>query len=72
MQLWRMFRTRPWLIRPSGNLVGDFNGYFIPGSGVTEEDFVQVVNQNAYDKTTVSKGRLQVPHLRVIGTSVQR
>ncbi|PGH27600.1 hypothetical protein AJ80_00613 [Polytolypa hystricis UAMH7299] len=30
-----------------GNLVSDFNGYFIPGSGVTKSQFLSGVNQNA-------------------------
>lgn len=30
-----------------GNLVGDFNGYFIPGSGVTEDRFKASIAKNA-------------------------
>ena len=30
-----------------GKLVGDFNNYFIPGSGVTEAEFRSSVNQNS-------------------------
>ncbi|KAK2807235.1 hypothetical protein FQN50_005522 [Emmonsiellopsis sp. PD_5] len=29
-----------------GNLVGDFNGYFIAGSGVTKDEFTGTVNRN--------------------------
>ncbi|EEH18239.2 hypothetical protein PABG_00802 [Paracoccidioides brasiliensis Pb03] len=29
-----------------GNVVGDFNGYFIPGSGVTKDAFLHSVNRN--------------------------
>ncbi|OXV08895.1 hypothetical protein Egran_03341 [Elaphomyces granulatus] len=31
-----------------GNLVGDFNSYFIPSSGPTEEQFKNSVNTNAW------------------------
>lgn len=31
-----------------GQLVGDFNGYFVPGSTVTESRFKAAVNKNAY------------------------
>ena len=30
-----------------GNLVGDFNNYFIPGAGVTKEQFLSSVSKNA-------------------------
>lgn len=30
-----------------GKLVGNFNNYFIPGSGVTEAEFKRTVNRNA-------------------------
>ena len=31
-----------------GNLVGEFNGYFIPGGNVSKDAFLGTVNQNAY------------------------
>ena len=31
-----------------GHLVGDFNGYFVPDSSVTESEFKSSVNRNAY------------------------
>ena len=31
-----------------GHLVGDFNGYFIPGSNVTKAEFKSSVANNAY------------------------
>jgi hypothetical protein len=31
-----------------GHLVGDFNGYFIPGSNVTKAEFKTSVANNAY------------------------
>lgn len=34
-----------------GRLVGDFNGYFLPDSGVTKSEFKSSVNKNAYVDT---------------------
>ncbi|KAK2796671.1 hypothetical protein FQN51_009112 [Onygenales sp. PD_10] len=38
--------TLPLMNVVFGNLVDDFNGYFIPGSGVTKDDFTGAVNRN--------------------------
>ena len=32
-----------------GKLVGDFTAFFIPGTGVTREQFLTAVNKNAYN-----------------------
>ena len=39
--------TMPLMQIVFGNLVGAFNGYFIPGSGTTKDAFLATVNQNA-------------------------
>jgi hypothetical protein len=31
----------------TGHVVGDFNGYFIPASTVTKDQFLSAVNKNA-------------------------
>jgi hypothetical protein len=37
-----------------GHLVGDFNGYFIPGSNVTKAEFKTSVANNAYNSPITS------------------
>lgn len=36
------------LTRNQGKLVTDFNGFFIPDSGVTKDQFLESINKNVF------------------------
>jgi ATP-binding cassette subfamily B (MDR/TAP) protein 1 len=46
-----------------GKLVGNFTGYFTPGSGITKHQFLGQVERNAYVELTIgSWARLTANH----------
>jgi hypothetical protein len=47
------WQTLPLMNVVFGNLVGDFNAYFIPDSGVTESQFNSAVSKNRHAKSSV-------------------
>lgn len=53
-----------------GNLVGDFNGYFIPGSGVTERQFKASVAKNALYIVYLFIGKFVLNYISMFGFRV--
>ena len=41
----------------SGSVVGNFNGYFVPGTQVTKEQFLHSIDKNAYEHPSVLGSR---------------
>jgi len=50
-----------------GRLVGNFNNYFIPGSGVTEEEFKHTVARNALIIVYLFIGRFILTYIATVG-----
>ncbi|KAF2472924.1 P-loop containing nucleoside triphosphate hydrolase protein [Lindgomyces ingoldianus] len=49
-----------------GNLVGDFTGYFIPGSSVTKHQFQSAVNKNALYITYLFIGKFALSYISML------
>jgi hypothetical protein len=50
-----------------GNLVGEFVGYFTPGSGSTEEQFKHAVDTNALYIVYLFIGKFVLAYISMVG-----
>jgi ATP-binding cassette subfamily B (MDR/TAP) protein 1 len=62
--------TLPLLNIVFGRLVGHFNDFFIPGSGVTKQQFLKVVNQNALYIVYLFIGKFVLSYISMVSNSL--
>ena len=55
-----------------GRLVGNFNNYFVPGSGVTEQAFKHTVSRNALFIVYLFIGKFVLTYIATVGGLLQR